>query len=430
MLTRFLSPKGLVYTIDLSKIADRENPRTVEAPFATTANYRGPVIVDWGDGSEPDVFTSGYFPPHEYEQEGVYRVVIRAENGLLPPISFNTHYSSEAQTNPAKNITWAVTSIDHFAGMSWDNIIGIVVYCTGCKNLKYVDPRIIGMPNRTAAYWSVAYCPNLEQPIGSFTCEFMQLTSINALNGMFAISPKLNGELNGRMFAGQNPPGSISALFNGCSGITGSIPGELFSSFTQATGASSIFQNCSGLTGSIPEELFDACINIESLAYAFSGCSNLTDSIPEGLFQKATSVTNFNNVFTGCSKLSGELPTGLFGYNINAQNFAGAFAGCVGLEGIQSGLFSNNGALTTVQFCFQNCTGLTTIPSDLFDNCTQLTSVGHCFDNCSNITGEPYKFWEKSYAGNITNKTDCYIKCSAALRAQVPTGYGGTMTVN
>ena len=106
---RRITPKGLVYTIDLSKIADRANPRTVEAPIY--GGIQEPTIIEWGDGTS-DTVTTGSFPTHTYAEGtgNIFTVTLRSATGHLPDLilSQGDQYNS---TSPNANVTLAVIHV-------------------------------------------------------------------------------------------------------------------------------------------------------------------------------------------------------------------------------------------------------------------------------------------------------------------------------
>ena len=312
-LVRFPTPAGLVYTIDLSKIADRENPRTVEAPIGSDS-YPETVIIDWGDGSAPEVKSSGKYPEHTYAAAGIYTVTIRCATGHLPAIRPTYWTGSAEATNPTKNITLAIVSLDHFGGIS-NTGSSEMIFCYACKNMTYLDTRFMCQAHASNMTYALNGCEELEQPFESFGFEFVT-----------------------------------------------------------ATTATFLFTNCKKLYGGMKPGSFDNFAANMQLSSFFAGCEKL-EYITPGLFDFATQTPYLNSIF-------------------------------------------------------RDCKSLTSIPEGLFDNCISAENVSLCFQACTNIIGEPYKFWEQDYAANITNSANCYFGCSAALRAQVPTAYGGTMTVS
>ena len=262
-------PKGLVFTVDLSKLADRELPegseltvdeyrRTVEAPIA--GEIQELTYIDWGDGSAPTILetTDSAFPTHTYEAVGVYTVKISSATGHLPLVTFAIRGSDAEGQAPTYNMTWALVSLDHFAGWSGgQSATSALAICNGAKNLKYCAPRWVGQPRFTNLWSLFKYCGELEQNIQSFCFDFSQATVI------------------------------------------------------QQT-----FTLCTKLTGS-PEGIFDALTGIEQFFAAFSSCTSL--SPPPFVFWKADgsldtdkfpNLTNANYAYSLCSAaLRAQVPT-------------------------------------------------------------------------------------------------------------------------
>lgn len=323
-LIRFPTVKGLVYTIDLSKIADRENPRTVEAPIG--GDIQEPTVIDWGDGSS-EVVSSGTWHEHTYANGAgdVFTVTLRSATGHLPFCYFNTDGKDTEPTAAA--ITTALISIDHFAGWMGNN--SLRSYGSGLRhtiNLEYVDPRIVGLP-KYSRLGNALQGSGITQRAESFCLAF--LTQCSVFQAAFSQS-----ELQGK------------------------ITHDLFGDNTTAADLSACFYET----------------NIESIeSGAFTGCPNIT----------------------------------------NLANLAHA-------------------------------TPVTHIASDAFDGLTILASIRYIFRNCGQLSGSPYVFWSETetvdserfpalataYASNPNAVEQAYYGCPLAIREQVPTAYGGTMTVN
>ena len=200
--------KGLRYTIDLSKIADRENPRTVEAPIPS--QYQEAIIIDWGDGTS-ETFNSEINPAHTYAGTGnVFTITIRSATGHLPRIVMNR--------TPALNITKAIISIDHFAGFAGDGVFrDYAGHASETTNLKYIDTRLPGQWNWRSL--ETAYIRSgISQDIQSFCFDF--LTSCTNFAQAFAYCSDLKGSLAGNAFDNCVSVKSFRLTFRECPGIT------------------------------------------------------------------------------------------------------------------------------------------------------------------------------------------------------------------
>ena len=194
-LIRFPTVKGLVYTIDLSKIADRANPLVVEAPIR--GEIQEPTIIEWGDGTSSTIQTTdSAYPAHTYAAAGIYTVVIRSATGHIPFCAFNNTYDSASE--PTYNITYAVISIDHVAGwLGADGFSSLPPYCTRCLNLTYVDTRWAGQSRLDHMFNMFQQCINLEQDIQSFCFDFCAARSASGFNAIFFNCVKLYGSPEG-----------------------------------------------------------------------------------------------------------------------------------------------------------------------------------------------------------------------------------------
>lgn len=255
-----INPPGLVYKIDLSKIADRENPRTVEAPI--NGYYQEDITIDWGDGTSDTFSRTGntniqangtQYPSHEYAASGIYTVVIRSVNGKLPLIHCNDTASS---SEPERNISFAVVSLDHFGGTCAEAVkVSRNNLAKKCYNLTYIDTRLCGEPTMRNAPF-MCNSSAIQQSIESFCFDFTtELTDFG------------------------------SAFYN-CSGLTGAIPEHFFDNCTTLTVLSTVFYGCTGLTapyifwgadGEIDTAKFPNLVKSRAAA-AYSGCTGMDRS--------------------------------------------------------------------------------------------------------------------------------------------------------
>lgn len=277
------TPKGLVFTVDLSKLEGRENPRTVEAPIVTSGSYPEPIFVDWGDGSAPEQISSGAWPSHEYAAEGVYTITIRTVTGHLPDIMFTSNTSVDEEAE--KGVTDAIVSVDHFSGWIGNQTSRIYRYVMmNTVNLKYFDARIFGQCTWTNLQRALDNCGSV-QPFRSMCFDFCD--SLSTLYVAFRNS-KMTGPLPNRMFA-NCPVGSFSECFRGCLNLT-YIPNDLLGDTSTVTSMSGTFRGCSNpdLTdpfvfwkddGTVDANRFPS-LNVTS--YCYTACNeSLRAKVPE-----------------------------------------------------------------------------------------------------------------------------------------------------
>lgn len=284
-LIRFPTVKGLVYTIDLSKIADRENPRTVEAPiYNNTANT--PFTVDWGDGTSTD-FPAGAstFPSHEYAEGAgdVFTVVIRSASGNLPRLMFNRGQDASDTTNA----TYAVISLDHFGGITAG--LTRLQYNYSCMytfNMTYCDPRFAGQQNYADLY-KCFQNSGISQAVESLCFDFIDGSGTYTFDSAFQ-NTKINGGIPGGLFRNNIYAVRFASCFYGCSYLT-SIGEGLFDNNHALAHVSYLFNGCSGLQGA-PYKFWgeDGTTDLTrfpdmtGIAYCYTGCSAaLRAQVPE-----------------------------------------------------------------------------------------------------------------------------------------------------
>ena len=265
-------------------------PISANTTFTFKISASGNFVVDWGDGSQPDIITKNdtYIQSisHIYTTASTtgYQIGISglatgyANSGLVPSIMFGSYYNA---TTP-----------------------GLVGGISG--SLGEIFPTLGA---------------NVGQ-IPSFMATFLQCSN-------------MTGSIPANLFSGVT--GSVEYMFDstfqGCTGLTGSIPANLFSGVTGSAEHmfSGTFSGCSGLTGSIPANLFSGVTGSAEHMFSgtFSGCSGLTGSIPANLFSGVTgsAAGMFVRTFQQCVGLSGTLPTGLFSHITGAayEMFEGTF---------------------------------------------------------------------------------------------------------
>lgn len=290
MLTRFLSPKGLVFTVDLSKISDRENPRTVEAPISSsTAQVQEPTLIEWGDGQTSVIDSSTALPlTHEYQTVGVYQVTMRSATGHLPYIRFSAGDGASAGSNPLFNVTLAVVSIDHFDGLIGNEQPKVGVYAARhAKNLTYMDPRFLGLHLWSSINLAIRGGAELYQPVESFCFDF--LTNCTSAQGVFYNCVKLYGSIPAGFMDGLSGAGNLDSFFASCANLTGGIPADMFDKCISATSFSNTFAGCYKLTpppyifwkedGSLDTDKFPL---LNSATNCYSNCSaDMCAQVPE-----------------------------------------------------------------------------------------------------------------------------------------------------
>ena len=338
-LIRFPTVKGLVYTIDLSKITDRENPRVVEA--AIRDSIQEPTVIDWGDGSPLETVSTGAFHEHTYAAGAgdVFTVVIRSATGHLPRCKFSAD-SNQNINPPTKNLTHAVTSIDHFAG--W---CGLAAGSAGnymlmrTANLQYADPRYV-----CGAFWT----------------------------SMSEACPYSGFRMSGDVFSFEFQSSTdFGYAFSNCRGLTGKTP-KLHDGVTRLAYT---FQSCIELT-----ELGDLPSSITNWAYAFHNCYQMVGQFPD--ISSATG--GMANTFYSCTKLAGPIPDIPSG----VTSLKSAFYNCRSATAFPENIANT---ITDVSNTFESCFGLNIVENsapELWNsaNYPSITASTQCFKGLTNLS--------------------------------------------
>jgi len=342
-------------------------------PASESNNY----IVDWGDGSDREIFdSSANYPTHTYTNtsETVYTIEITGQVDTFGyyqkdiPTTTNVYKDYNDFTNYVVEI------------VQWGKIGVTRIGFANCSNLEGTIP----IPEDTS-FKNVVSMENLFYRCsalgGTIPAElFKGATKVENFASAFNGCEALNGEIPSELFENTTKVISFADTFSGCSVLMGEIPLGLFENNTEVTDFTNTFAECNSLSGSIPADLFVNNKKVTTFAGTFNGCINLTGAIPEDLFTRNKEVLDFSNTFNGCSKLSGMIPARLFNYNNKATNFESTFEGCSNLTAGEIQI--NTDTITNMNNMFKNCTGLISLVFG--QEVSQLDGTG-MFTNCSNL---------------------------------------------
>ena len=396
--------------------------RTFKIPFYSSTSRILPttLIIDWGDGSEPETYAAGTDirnnpVTHTYadSDDGDHTITITSKypedytGARIPDFTF---YTEAAQLkNMLKKLPDPIlkTIMQHPAGAF-----------SNCTNLTYIcgdlfskNPEVTNFTNTFLECRGLtelpedlfSYCPNAS----FFDATFFSCTNLTSIPA--------------NLFTNNPEASSFNQTFYSCVKLT-TIPEELFANNTKAKKFESTFNSCNRLT-SIPENLFANCPDAADFSRTFKGCSGLT-TIPERLFANNTKVTRFSGTFTGATNLT-MIPESLFAVNTIATDFADVFSNCIKLKTIPKNLFSNNVLAEKFNRAFYSCTGLTAIPGSLFANNTKATDFGMAFSNCKNLKSIPKNLFKD--LSEVTTFASTFSSCSA-LTGSIPAGLFATNT--
>ena len=316
----------------------------------------------------------------------------------------------------------------------------------GCSGLTGEIPKGLfkNKPNLTYLSHTFSECSGL---IGNIPEDLLEnCPNIEIVEGIFSKCSNISG-ISKNLFNNNNGENNkITAMwgaFERCSSIK-EIPEGLFDKCTEVKkfgvtgwGYGGIFEYCTTLT-TIPENLFINCTKAEDFARAFCHCTNVVQ-IPENLFytnskngEEVAISVSFRKSFSSCTNLQ-TVPENLFANCTNAKDFEYVFGGCSNLEIVPEKLFAECPNAQNFRWVFWQCKNLKEIPYNLFANCPEITSFASAFTYCSSLTGTVPELWNKTDTTKpcytqVTAYDSCFSGTPAAIRAQVPTEWGGTNT--
>ncbi len=422
--------------------------RTFRLPFSIGSTLPTTLIIDWGDGSEPETYAAGTTMTiasvtHAYaaSADGDHIITITSkypagyEGARIPEFNFSSISNDSAPMLKGLPTPILKSSTQAFA-KSFKN----------CNNLESVcSDLFLNNPGCTDFTDTFYYCSALTSiPSGLFDNNTKATSFSNSFYGCSALTSIPSGlfdnntkatifqqtfygctsltAIPGGLFDYNTEVTTFLYTFRKCSSLVGPIPTGLFDNNTKVTNFSGTFMECTSLVGPIPTGLFDSNARVTTFGSTFSGCSSLTGSIPAGLFNNNTAVTNFSNTFQDCSSLTGPIPDGLFDNNTRVTTFGSTFSGCSSLTGsIPAGLFNNNTAVTNFSSTFKNCSSLTgSIPDGLFDSNTKVTNFNSTFNGCTSLSGSiPAGLFDKNTKATMFSGT--FSNCRR-LTGPIPAG--------
>lgn len=390
----------LIYEVEIT-----EPDHVLTAAPVLTVSTGGSITVDWGDGSEPEVFDSRR-GVHTYKNPGFYTISITGEAKSL-------EFSDGESMSPElkKVISWGQMGLVNAADM-----------CLGCNNLESIPNDVAGSFSNVKSFLGAfSCCESLKEiPAGLFRYAtkaknfedcFSHSGAISEIPaGLFdncVAAERFNyafyGTGTGYVITSQTLPnfeevkGQVKAgklteipagLFKNCPnalrfdyvfGATAikEIPSDIFSNNALATTFTGAFSACVNLTSIAPEFMKNA-VGALDIKYMFAGCDGIKE-IPVGMFKNNAAVTNLEYIFykTGVEKLS----AGIFEGLSSVKTIGAVFQGCKNLKEIEEGVFDGLTAVKSFRYCFSDCESLRSIPEGLFRGLTAAYEFTYTFEN-------------------------------------------------
>jgi len=172
---------------------------------------------------------------------------------------------------------------------------------------------------------------------------------------------------------------------------------------------------------------------VRNLASFMNGSSRLLHVLMTEITDKTrTIVCNWTGMFLNCANLVSARGIYFAGYNLTGtQTFQQFFQGCVRLETFVGSVPAYCTSILGYRYMFSGCAKLRTDIASIIPGCGFLSRrvrAIEIFKDCSSLTGTVPADLLWNDTGIIWSDTaNAFSGCSAAIRAQVPVSWGGTM---
>lgn len=291
------------------RVATTASVKKVTLPTLSTADAAVAITVDWGDGSEPELFTAGLTASnaHEYADEAEYTVTIASDNTF--------------------------TAFQYYNNVRLKAIVKNSLDLSGVKTLS-------------RCFYNARALESVPADM------FSSCTAVTAADNMFYGCIALKSIPDG-FFSKLTACKTFNNCFQNCTALE-TIPAGMFEN-SIATNFNSIFYG-SGITA-LPARCFAGCAAATEMKNICAGCTKLATIAPDA-FAGCTKVDSFYNAFSSCESLT-EIPATIFASCTGLNELDYCFQRCTALTKLPASLFDNNRSLRWMEYCFQRCENLT-----------------------------------------------------------------------
>ena len=410
------------------------------------------VVVDWGDGSDPETVTGSYlgttaspFKSHRYAKAGKYILTVKGTAGeyLLTDNIYFTLETALYSAHLLNIISWGKLGVTTAKRICYNSnqletipsdVCGAFEKVTDfseafftCSKLKAIPEDIfkyaVNATNFMRAFYQCGEVTEIPEnlfvhnPLATdfsycFRCLGVGNLIVESDKWMVAKGHRIT--VPEKLFANNPLAKNFTQTFYGTNITT--LPAGLFANNPEVTSFNGLFTYCTELE-TLPVEIFYNNPKVTDFKWLFYGSH--VKKLPAGLFKNAckTATVYINQMFQGADVE--EIPDGFFeglekvGFTSEVFKEArfkqplksGVFKGLSNatsasnmfyrsdISEIPSGLFEgfgSNSASVALDNTFFGCEKLTSIPADIFDPvASNLTSTKNCFQNCINITSIP-----------------------------------------
>ena len=363
------------------------------------------AAVDWGDGSEPQIYTfNGHEQPaHQYVEDGFYEISVKAITPMKADFSgdnfdlydevfavlewgenFTQYIFKDCQrldTIPTTPVRPGLVSAESMFSGTMVATLPVSFFDLNRETVTSLD-RMFFEPHAGVINIPAGFCKDM--------------VNVTTAAHMFAYASV--GQVGAEAFSGMIRCTTIRGMFDSAS-VAG-VHATAFANLPSVTDASEMFYS-TAIT-SIPTGLLSGMPALENVAGAFFDCWQLTN-VPATTFASNPMIKNFNNTFEDCRALT-SISAQIFTNNTEALTFNSTFRNCA-LSNVSSMLFTNCTKATSFNYAFADNEGITNIPSLTFANCPDVVSFEGTFFDC-NIPSLNVNLFNNN--SKVNNFKDCF----------------------
>ena len=337
-VTRNVIVKGSIATSMITEWIIPTDNTTIKLPATKYGSTSVNIVVDWGDGTIAEAFTTD-FPTHTYASAGTYEITV---SGTCPKWGYAANLVIDASSDYYTS-TQYITKVKQFGELNAEEY-GFAQ----CKNLIEVSGENLVTSKTFEKVTDMSYMFDSCTSLTSLDVSKFDTSNVMSMYQMFNNCRELSN-LNVSNFDTSNVR-NMAYMFCGCASLTALDVSNFDTS--KVTNMHSMFYNCWKLT-SLDVSNFNTS-RVTDMSWMFTYCRGLTE----------LNVKNFDT-----SK---------------ATNMSAMFYNCTSLTDLNISKF-NTSKVTDMSWMFSNCSSLASLNLSTFDT-SKVTSMSHMFYNCSNLT--------------------------------------------
>ena len=336
-VTRNVIVKGSMATSMITEWTIPTDNTTIKLPATKFGSTSVNIVVDWGDGTTAEAFTTD-FPTHTYAIAGTYEITV---SGTCPQWGYAANLVIDASSDYYTS-TQYITKVKQFGELS-----AVQYGFAQCKNLIEVSGENLVTSKTFEKVTDMSYMFASCTSLTSLDVSKFDTSNVMSMYQMFNNCGELSN-LNVSNFDTSNVR-NMGYMFCGCTNLIALDVSNFDTS--KVTDMRSMFYNCWELT-SLDVSNFNTS-RVTNMSWMFNYCRGLTELNVKNF--DTSKATNMSAMFYNCTGLT----------NLNLSNF-------------------NTSKVTDISWMFSNCSKLTSLDVSNFDT-SKVTSMDEMFVACTSL---------------------------------------------